>query len=195
MKKYWILLLVFFPVVSFAVPSVRMLGSNPALTSSVKSRITPVKAENKTEEKSLNSSTSRIGSIKAKALQATQSTKDTRFPVVVSGYSYNTVDKPEQGQNGVYNSGGTTTNVDVATIIEAVTQNIANNYYNKTEVYNTTEVYNKEEIDAKLDNQILDDPRFDAIRIVRGRNGSVPSDSDYPTNLPSNYIYMWIEED
>ena len=176
-------MLIFFPVVSFAVPSVRMLGSGTrALTPAAKSQITPVKSEKKSAETSL--ATARVGTLKTKVKSSqttTQNTTDSRFPVVVSANSYNSVNSPEQGQNTSYTSGGS---ADVGAIVETVMQNVSYNYYNKTEVYN------KEEIDDRLD-----DPRFDAIRIVRGRNGSVPSNADYPTNLPSNYIYMWIEED
>jgi len=184
MKKCWILLLIFFPVVSFAVPSVRMLGGSSALTNVAKSQITPVKTEKKSATTSYPEV--RIGTLKAKtkALQTTQNAKDSRFPVVVPAYSYNTVASPEQGQNVGYVSGGSTTNVDVGAIVEAVMQNVSGTYYDKNDVYNKNEIDNK-----------LGDPRFDAIRIVRGRNGTVPSDADYPKALPSDYIYMWIEED
>ena len=192
MKKYLVLFLVFSPVVSFAVPSVRHLSGTPALTSAAsKTKITPAKSESKPSgaAATISASSARVGTLRAKVKSNDSSSQTTtqgsRFPAIVSSYSYTPVDSPDQGKN--YETEAAAQNVNVDQIIEAVTQNITNNYYSKEEVYN------REQVDAKIEG-IPDDPRFDAIRVVRGRNGVVPSDSDYPTNLPSNYIYMWIEE-
>lgn len=183
MKKSWILFFILLPMMSFGASSVRMLGGTPALTAAAaKTQVTPVRMSSvKASDNSLSSA--RVGSLSAKVKKnvsnVQKNTQDSRFPVIVPANSYNIISTPDQGTN--YN---TVETVDVGAIIESVMQNITNNYYNNTEVYN------KQEID-----EMLDDPRFDAIRIVRrGSNDSEPSNADYPTNLPSNYIYMWIEE-
>lgn len=182
MKKYGILLLLFVPMVSFGAPSVRMLGNNkPALTAAAASgaRITPTK----TTESSVN--TSRIGSLRAKTktsgLTATGSLgTGSRFPVITAASSYNSVAAPKTDvAPAVAPAQG---NVDTAAIVDAVTQNIENNYYTKSEVYNTDEF--KEAVRAEIPE--TDDPRIDAVRI-----GSRPVHS---AQLPSDYVYIWIEE-
>ncbi len=187
MKKFGLLLLLLFvPVVSFGAPSIRMLGNKTAMTTTAASgsKITPVKA---TVSNEASNSTARLGSLRAKSktnnLTTNNSLKGSRFPVITPASSYNSVAAP-QISGGTY--GGTASvpaNVDVAAIVDAVTQNIANDYYNKTEVYNTNEF--KEAVRAEIPEE-TDDPRIDAIRI-----GSRPSHS---AELDPNYVYIWIEE-
>lgn len=182
MKKYGILLLLFVPIVSFGAPSVRMLGNNkPALTAAAASgaKITPTK----TTESSVN--TSRVGSLHAKTKTSSLVTTgslgtESRFPVIKPAGIYNSVVSPKP--DNAPTVAPTPSGVDVAAIVDAVTQNIENNYYTKTEVYNTDEF--KEAVRAEIPE--TDDPRIDAVRI-----GSKPVHS---AQLPSDYVYIWIEE-
>ena len=184
MKKCLILLLVFAPVVSFGAPSVRMLGNQPALSAAISSgaRVTPVKASG---ESTGTVSNARIGSLhskpKASALTSVGSVSSaSRFPVIQPAYSYNTVTAPQTG--GSSGSAQMPANVDVAAIIDAVTHNIENNYYDVNEVYNNNEFVTA--VQNVMED--VDDPRIDAVKI-----GSRPVHS---ASLPSDYVYIWIEE-
>ena len=199
MKKYFVLLLIFAPMLSFGAPSVRMLGNQPALSAAINSgvKITPVKSSG---ENVGAVSGARVGSLNAKTKSSNLNSVSTvssssRFPVIQPAYSYNSVVAPQTGGSS---SGPAQmpANVDVAAIVDAVTQNIENNYYNVNEVYN-----NNEFVTAVKDVvEDIDDPRIDAIRVRTAQQGSPSSywgnkiNQGKAKNLPSDYIYMWIEE-
>ena len=173
MKKIFVLTLLLVPTVSFAAPSVRVLGSGSGTTASsaTGSKITPAKTANVSKAATLNTAKgastagSRIGTVRAVpkvgsgTVSTTASGAASRFPVITPAHSYSSVTKPQTA------SGNTTINVDL------------DNYYNKEEV-NTIINALKEE----------DDPRIDAIRLV---DPSTPG--LHTKDLPSDYVYMWIE--
>lgn len=177
MKKYIVLALLFIPMTSFAASSVRVLGNKTAAPVTA-AKVTPTKTTTTTNNAS---TTSRVGTVRAKTktgtVSAPSTSSDSRFPVIVPAHSYSSVVTPKPAAT-------TTTivpaDVDTEKIINEVTQNVeqhmGDTYITKEEV--------KEE---------LDDPRFDAI---------VVADSDPAAKwaakgktLPSDYAYMWIEEE
>lgn len=167
MKRCGLLIALILPIASFGAPSVRMLGTQPAMVSAASHN---AKAVSLKSPEASNVSSARIGSLQTKAksntaLSIASANSESRFPVVSSMRSYNSVKAPKV--TGSYAT--TTANVDVEAIVDSVTQRIENSYYNK------------QEVDDKLD-----DPRFDAIKI-----GTRPSHS---VSLPRDYVYMWIEE-
>lgn len=169
MKKYLVLALLLVPTVSFAAPSVRVLGSGSGTTASsaTGSKITPAKTTSVSKAAATNTgrtaSGSRIGTVRAMpkvgsgTVSTTASGTASRFPVITPAHSYSSVTKPQTAS-------GTTVNVDL------------DNYYNKEEVNNIINA-----LEPK------DDPRIDAIRLVD------PSDK-HTEVLPPDYVYMWIEE-
>ncbi len=205
MKKCLILFWVFVPVVSFGAPSVRMLGNQPALSAAINAgaKVTPVKSSG---ESTNTLSNARVGSLNSKVKPSSLTSSgavssSSRFPVIQPAYSYNTVATPQTGgasQTGGYSSGPAQmpANVDVAAIIDAVTHNIENNYYNVNEVYN-----NSEFVTAVRDVvNGVDDPRIDAIRVRTAQQGSPSAyweskiSQGKAKSLPSDYIYIWVEE-
>ncbi|MBO7042706.1 MAG: hypothetical protein J6W08_02450 [Alphaproteobacteria bacterium] len=171
MKKYLVLALLLVPTVSFAAPSVRVLGSGSGTTASsaTGTKITPAKTANVSKAAATNTgrtaSGSRIGTVRAMpkvgsgTVSTTASGTASRFPVITPAHSYSSVTKPQTAS-------GTTINVDL------------DNYYNKEEVNNIINALKEE-----------DDPRIDAIRLV---DPSTPG--LHTKDLPSDYVYMWIEE-
>ncbi len=174
MKKLLIISLLVLPISVNAASSVRMLGSNSNAKSATIQKITPTKTNTTVSDGSITSS--RVGTLRAnqKTVGAI-SGSNSRFPIITTVRPYNSVATPT-------GSGTTTTvvpaSVDTDAIVNAVTQRIENNYYNKEQVYN-----NNNFIEAVKD---VDDPRIDAIKV-----GSKPVHS---ANLPSDYVYIWIEQ-
>ena len=170
MKKFLVAVLLFIPIVSFAAPSVRMLGtksttgtavadsgSSVKTTTSVKVNQTlPVRAANNVKLKTSN-------------LSGAISDSGSRFPAVTTAKTYSSATDSKVPTV----SGTVITDDTVNTIIQAVENNIHNNYYNKTEV-----------IQAVKD---IDDPRIDAIRTVNPKGL-------HSATLPNDYIYVWIEK-
>jgi hypothetical protein len=198
MKKYLVLSLIFVPMVSFGAPSVRMLGNQPALSAAMNSgaKVTPVKSSN---ENTGVASTARVGSLQAKVKSGNLTSVGTassssRFPVIQPAYSYNTVAAPQTG--GSSSPAQVPANVDVAAIIDAVTQNIENNYYDINHVYNNNEFVTA----VQKEVEDFDDPRVDAIRIRTAQEGSPSGYWEAKINqgkareLPSDYVYIWVEE-
>lgn len=191
MKKYLVLFLVFLPAMSFGAPSVRMLGSQPALSAAINSgaKVTPVKSSG---ESSGVTTSARIGSLHTKpksgALTSAGSvSSSSRFPVIQPAYSYNSVNAPQTSGGPAY----APANVDVAAIVDAVTQNIQDNYYDRNEVYNNNEfVTAVQEVMEDFEN-----PRIDAVRVRTAAQGSPKLYWDNKgLSLPSDYIYIWVEE-
>ena len=90
MKKILLLLLVFFPMVSMAAPSVRVLGK-PAATSDVAgTKITPAKTTGATNA----NTAARLGSLRTKT--GTVASASSRFPVITSAKVYNNVNVPSK---------------------------------------------------------------------------------------------------
>ena len=171
MKKFFVLALLLAPAVSFAAPSVRVLGSGSGTTASsaTGAKITPAKTASVSKTATTNTgrtaSGSRIGTVRAVpkvgsgTVSTTASGTASRFPVITPAHSYSSVTKPQTA------GGNTTVNVDL------------DNYYNKEEVNNIINT-----LEPK------DDPRIDAIRLVD------PSDK-HTEVLPPDYVYMWVEEE
>lgn len=173
MKKILFMVLLVLPFTAFGAPSVRMLGNNTPSNTASAQKITPTK----TSAASNAAATSRIGTLriapKASGTVGAISGSNSRFPIITAAHSYNSVATPSKDTTVVIPS-----NVDTDEIVDTVVQRIENNYYNKSEVYN-----NNEFINAVKD---IDDPRIDAIKV-----GSKPVHSE---PLPSDYVYIWIEE-
>lgn len=169
MKKLLIFSLLVLPMTATAASSVRMLGANAGANTASVQKITPTKSIAATN----NSSTaSRVGTLRATPKTAGAiSGSSSRFPIITTAHTYNSVTTPNTSGTGA-------TSASVDAIVDAVTQRIENNYYSKEEVYNTNEF-----IQAVKD---VDDPRIDAIKI-----GSRPVHS---ATLPSDYVYIWIEQ-
>ncbi|MBR0212295.1 MAG: hypothetical protein IJQ55_01690, partial [Alphaproteobacteria bacterium] len=177
MKKFLVLALLLAPAVSFAAPSVRVLGSGSGTTASsaTGSKITPAKTASVSKTAATNAanagrtaSGSRIGTVRATPKVAntvantTASGTASRFPVITPAHSYSSVTKPQTA------GGNTTVNVDL------------DNYYNKEEVNNIINALKQE-----------DDPRFDMIRVSHGN----PQDNWNGYQIPEGYVFMWIEEE
>ena len=176
MKKYLILFLLFIPMTAFSAPSVRMLGNQS-------SGGTPTKAMPvKTSETADTVSTSRIGSVRPKTKTATISSAKTgtssesRFPAItgIKGNYSNVVTLKPTGGNTIIN-----TEVDTQAIIDAVMQNVENNYYNKTEVYNNNE------FDEAVQN--VDDPRIWAVSTADPKQIR-------RKDAPEGWVYIWVED-
>ena len=173
MKIYGFLFALILPIASFGAPSVRMLGTQPAMISAASpgAKVAPAKVSDTT------TGAARTGAVQRNAksggaASTTAANPVARFPVISGVRSYKSVKAPQA--TGSYAT-ATPASVDVEEIVNAVTQKIQNDYYDKNDLYN------KQEIDEKFD-----DPRIDAIRI-----GSRPS---HQTELTNDYVYMWIEE-
>ena len=110
MKKYLVLALLLAPAVSFAAPSVRVLGSGSGTTASsaTGSKITPAKTASVSKTAATNAanagrtaSGSRIGTVRATPKVAntvantTASGTASRFPVITPAHSYSSVTKPQ----------------------------------------------------------------------------------------------------
>ena len=175
MKKVLIFALVLFPAFAFGAPSVRMLGNNNVAKATTNSgaKITPAKSN----ATSGAISAARLGTLKTKVkttgVKGAITNSNTRFPIITAAQPYSSVKRPKTDTTTSSSAG-----VDTDAIIYAVTQNIEKNYYNKDEVYN-----NNNFIQAVKD---VDDPRIDAIKV-----GAKPV---HDTKLPSDYVYIWIEE-
>lgn len=193
MKKYVAFVLLMLPTMAFAVPSVRMLGGQPALTAAAGSKITPVKKTTSSSDDSATSS-ARVGSLRAKSKAVSlissenSNASSSRFPVITPAHSYNSVLAPKTG-NTPTSAQPSTANVDLMAIIDALTQKIENDYYVKEDVYNKTEVYNKDEVENLINENIpeIDDARFDAIRTTDPR-------IERGVDAPDGYVYIWVEE-
>lgn len=190
MKKCFVFALMLLPMVSFAAPSVRMLGSktsSPSATTTSTVKVTPSKT---TTTDSGTDSSARIGTLRAKANAGTSTTttstsSSSRFPTISSSHTYSAVTKPQA-------SGTTVSSVNKEEIVNEVMQNVEakyydkeqsdTNYYNKGDVYTTNEF--KEAVKETMDE--VDDPRIDAIKIGSRPEHSVP--------LQEGYVYMWIEK-
>lgn len=178
MKKFLVFIFLVIPTLTFAVPSVRVLGNNSTAkaVANTGTKITPAKATGNTNA-SIGTSTSRIGTLRAKAKTTGTSgaliNSNTRFPIISAPQSYNSVATPKS--DSVI---GTVSGADTDAIVNTIVQYVENNYYNKEEIYN-----NNEFIQAVKD---VDDPRIDAIKV-----GSKPV---HKASLPSDYVYIWIEE-
>ena len=192
MKKYAIFSLLIIPMTVFAAPSVRVLGAKSSGTVSA-TPATPMKAQSANvsgKEDDNNTSVSRVSAPIVKSKPVTVTTKPTvvsesRFPSINPGHVYSSVTKPKQ-------TGGTssvvTTNVDKDEIINTVTQNVEENYYNKQEVYTTNEF--KEAV------QGVDDPRFDMVQFRDGSPREKWTDHElYQQRLDEGYLFMWVEEE
>lgn len=171
MKKFLIFALFVFPMIAVAAPSVRMLGNNTTNAASVQ-KITPTKTGNTA------TTSARVGVLRAAPKTSGGNVgaitgSNSRFPIITPAHSYNSVAAPSKDTTVVVPA-----DVDINAITDEVTQRIENNYYNKTEVYNNDEF--KEAV------KNVDDPRIDAIKV-----GSRPVHS---ATLPSDYVYIWIEE-
>lgn len=171
MKKFLVFIFLVIPTLTFAVPSVRVLGNNSTAkaVANTGTKITPAKATGNTNA-SIGTSTSRIGTLRAKAKTTGTSgaltNSNTRFPIISAPQSYNSVATPKS--DSVI---GTVSGADTDAIVNTIVQYIENNYYNKEEIHNM---------------QNEDDPRIDAIKV-----GSKPV---HKASLPSDYVYIWIEE-
>lgn len=181
MKKYIIVVvLMLMPMVSFAAPSVRVLGSGtgtPA-SSTTGAKVTPAKTSSvaKTAATTTNAAAgARIGTLRATpkvsaAKPAAASTANTaRFPVITPAHSYSSVTKPQAA------GGGTTViNNDVD----------LTNYYNKEQVDNIVNELKDE-----------DDPRFDMVRVSVGNpRPNWVGNPKLEQREGEGYVFMWIEE-
>ncbi|MBR3510631.1 MAG: hypothetical protein IKN73_01050 [Alphaproteobacteria bacterium] len=203
MKKFLLLAVLFIPFAVSAAPSVRVLGNKNAGTV----QMAPAKASNIKQ-----ANTARIGTLRTKTsgLSGVLTSSGSRFPVISSTKPYSTV-QPSGGNTGSNiggntgtntgsNTGGTpsstgscnvctdTINEIVDTVTDRVEGDVLNNYYDKTETYNKEDVYNNNEFTQAVSDIIEDDPRIDAIRT---RN---PANLHPGAELPSDYIYVWIEQ-
>ncbi len=198
MKKYFGLFLLFLPMVSLGAPSVRVLGNQPALTAAINSgaKLTPVKASNENS----GSAAARVGTLSAKPKVSNLSSANSinsssRFPVIQPAHSYSSVSSP---QTGGASSGGSASyapsNVNVAEIIDAVTEHIENNYYDTAHVYNNNKFVTA--VRNVINDNEKDDPRFDAIRISNGnpRTYWESKGLSLPDDSTNKYVYIWIEE-
>jgi len=176
MKKIVFLVLLILPLSVFGAPSVRVLGS------SVPTKVSALTTTQK--ETSSNSSTARIGTLRAKKTNTatSTSTSGSRFPVATTVGKYTDAQNSVQRQTGRGITPTVTAAVDTDaitnTVTQAVLQNVQENYYDKREVYDNN----------KFDKAVkqVEDPRKDAIRV-----GSKPV---YSESLPAGYAYIWIEE-
>lgn len=175
MKKYVILALLFVPMVAYSAPSVRVLGNKTDSNTVATTKAAPAKLSATANN---NTSGSRIGTMRAKpATSKTGAGTDSRFPVALTNPKYQAIEKPKTGVVSVV----TTADVDTDEIVNEVMNKVGDNYYNKTYIDNN--YYNNAQFDDAV--RDVDDPRVDAIRIGRP--------DDHEEDLPSNYVYMWIE--
>jgi hypothetical protein len=189
MKKILIFAVLLVPSMSFAVPSVRTLGNNslntPKLIAGSGNKVTPTKTTQEAKQNSNVSTVARLGALRSKTktsgVNSVTTNSGTRFPTISTATSYSSVATPKSGktQDAVP---ANTTNVDTDAIVNAVMQKVERNYYNKADVYTNT-AFEDAVKDTMSD---VDDPRIDAIKV-----GSKPV---HTTNLPSDYVYIWIEE-
>lgn len=208
MKKILLFVLMIAPLASFAAPSVRVLGNKPSVATTGGTvggtKITPAK----TSGTSNANSSARLGTLRAKGSGVSGgvsgATSASRFPVITSAKVYNNVNIPTTPSNTTGGTGGGSTNppvvsgdVDVDAIVNAVTNRIQNDYYNRNEVYNknevdarVTEINNSlNEVNTNISNisNNLDDTRFDAIRTSNPRTAR-------GVDAPAGYVYIWVEE-
>ena len=200
MKKVFLLILFIIPFVASAAPSVRVLGNKNIGGT----QIIPAKTDNaKLDVKARSGTTLKT---KTSGPTGVLTSNGSRFPVIAPVKPYNIVTQPSSsdkssggtgttpGTSGTGSNTGSNTgscnmctdtiNEIVSTVESRVEGNILQNYYDKTEVYNSNNF-----VEAVKDTvEDIDDPRIDAIRT---RN---PSNLHPGAQLPSDYIYMWIEQ-
>ena len=182
MKKVFFVLFLCFPVVAFGVPSVRMLGNQSATVaaSGAGTKVTPAKASVSNETNAARVGSLRVNNKATASAPSATNGKLTRFPSITPMHSYGIAKTPKTKEPAA-TSGTPSTNVDVDVIVNAVMQNVENNLYN-------TEGF-KEGV------REVEDPRFDAIRVRTAAQGSPASYWDNKNlDLPSGYVYMWVEE-
>ena len=184
MKKILIFALLIVPSMSFAVPSVRTLGSSGVNTQKLVAgsgnKITPTKTTQEVKQNSNIATVARLGALRSKnkttGLSGAITNSGTRFPVISNVASYSSVATPKSETQAAIPA-----NIDTDAIVNAVMQKVERDYYNKADVYTTT----------AFENAVRDtmsgvyDPRFDAIRV--GSDG-------LGTSAPESYVSIWVEE-
>lgn len=180
MKKYLILALMFVPMVSFAAPSVRVLGTGTGTPASATSGAKVTPAKNASVAKvatsvggtSNSAAASRIGTLRAapkvgSGTGAAAATGTARFPVITPAHSYSSVNKPQAV------GGGTTVNVDL------------------------TKYYDKEEVDNIINAlEQIEDPAIDMVRVSSTGNPKSKWENNpwYQKRIDDGFVFMWIEE-
>lgn len=178
MKKILIFALMFVPMVSFAAPSVRVLGSGTGTTASSTSgaKITPAKISSVSKSAALNTSKSsstagsRVGTLRAvpKVGSGVVSTTGgvstaSRFPVITPAHSYSSITKPQV-------TGGTTVinGVTEEDVVNIIVQELKKN----------------------------EDPRVDMIYTGENREAYWRDKNPQLVDqyLNEGYVFMWIEE-
>ncbi len=183
MRKYIILALLFVPMVSFGASSVRVLGgqsATPASTTSV-AKVTPAKPAVSSVG---GSAVSRVGAVRAtnktnaSTSSSATSASTSRFPVITPAHSYSSVVAPKP--TGTTSQQPAPASVDV----DAIVNNLLQNYYNKTEVNNIVNAL-----------EPTDDPRFDMVRVSdRSPDSYWRNHKLYQQRLDEGYVFMWVED-
>lgn len=177
MKKYIVLFLMCFPMLSFGASSVRALGSNAVVGASgtTASKITPVKASNVGSVS--GSGVARVGSLRAKATTVNTpsavSGTTTRFPVVSPTRLFNTAMAPRPT-----GSVSNTTIINTDADIENLTQRVEN-------IENLNSASDKKVITTvnKLD------ANADTVLVNRGSG-----DPFLGKGKPDDRAWIWVEE-
>lgn len=181
MKKYFVLVLMFLPMVSFGASSVRMLGGSKAAASTVSNsgtKVTPVRAATTTA----SASAPRVGTLRAKSktsgvITTGGNSSNSRFPSITPIQSYNSVVTPQQNNQVIPAPTTATVDFDKGALVKEIMDNVDAGYYNKANVYDNDEF--RDAVKA------VDDPRIDAVRV-----GTAPVRTG---TLPDDYVEIWIE--
>jgi len=198
MKKYILLSLLFFPLASFAAPSVRMLGSGSApkasagVKTSVATKVTPAKVGRTASAGNV----ARIGSMQVKPVSATNSNTSSsvagsRFPIIIPTKVYNSVNSPRP-------VGGNTTsitnnNVDMVCgekgVCETLSEHadsISENVQNITKNADNIELHDGRITTNEQDIKVLQDD-LDTIAVGnRDKFSGAPADN--------TRAWIWVEE-
>ena len=198
MKKYILVILMCFPMLSFGAPSVRALGSNAVVGASgtTASKITPVKASNVGSVS--GSGVARVGSLRAKATTVNTpsavSGTTTRFPVVSPTRLFNTAMAPRP----VSYSSTTINNteaVDLTDIEQKIEQNKNNIQNNTTNIATNTEniTNNTTNISDHANRIEVLENGFNSVRRISG--SAVPPEFDgTPGTTDKPRAWIWVEE-
>jgi len=193
MKKYVLLALMCFPMMSFGASSVRTLGSNAVVGASgtTASKITPVKASNVGSVS--GSGVARVGSLRAKATTVNTpsavSGTTTRFPVVSPTRLFNTAMAPRP-TGSVSNTTIVNTDADIGDLTQRV-ENIENKTGDTIIVdtinNNTTNISDHANRIEVLENG------FNSVRRISG-SAVPPEFAGTPGTTDKPRAWIWVEE-
>ena len=199
MKKYILVILMCFPMISFGAPSVRALGGGAIVGTSgaTVNKITPVKAGSASSASISNAA--RVGSLRAKATTVNApsalSGSTARFPVISTAKVYNTAAAPRP-----ISSVSNTSIINTEENLDALTQRVENIEElrgDKKVVKTVTNVSNLEGntiiVNTVKDNKdSIEELNKNADTVLVHTGSDLPS--EFNRSKADNRAWIWVEE-